>query len=52
MSEAHYLDKLYPVQDKILQAFSAGKIRHYLTGGTALSRSYLHHRYSDDLVFF
>jgi hypothetical protein len=24
----------------------------YLTGGTALSRCYLHHRYSDDLDFF
>src|SRR5690606_163697 len=24
----------------------------YLTGGTALSRAYLHHRYSDDLHFF
>lgn len=24
----------------------------YLTGGTALSREYLHHRYSDDLDFF
>jgi hypothetical protein len=24
----------------------------YLTGGTAASRGYLHHRYSDDLVFF
>jgi len=24
----------------------------YLTGGTALSRVYLHHRYSDDLDFF
>lgn len=24
----------------------------YLTGGTALSRAYLHHRYSDDLDFF
>ena len=24
----------------------------YLTGGTALSRAFLHHRYSDDLDFF
>jgi predicted nucleotidyltransferase component of viral defense system len=24
----------------------------YLTGGTALSRAYLNHRYSDDLDFF
>ena len=26
--------------------------RFYLTGGTALSRAYYHHRYSDDLDFF
>lgn len=52
MSEAHYLNKLYPLQDKILQLFNANNIRHYLTGGTALSRVFLHHRYSDDLDFF
>ncbi len=28
------------------------KDRFYLTGGTALSEFYLHHRYSDDLDFF
>jgi len=28
------------------------KTAFYLTGGTALSRCYLHHRYSDDLDFF
>jgi len=27
-------------------------LEFYLTGGTALSRVYLHHRYSDDLDFF
>lgn len=27
-------------------------VEFYLTGGTALSREYLHHRYSDDLDFF
>lgn len=27
-------------------------VSFYLTGGTALSRCYLHHRYSDDLDFF
>jgi predicted nucleotidyltransferase component of viral defense system len=26
--------------------------RFYLTGGTAISRAYYHHRYSDDLDFF
>jgi Nucleotidyl transferase AbiEii toxin, Type IV TA system len=52
MSEAHYLNKLYPLQDSILQVFSDAAIKHYLTGGTALSRIFLHHRYSDDLDFF
>jgi len=27
-------------------------VEFYLTGGTALSRAYLHHRHSDDLDFF
>jgi predicted nucleotidyltransferase component of viral defense system len=27
-------------------------VEFYLTGGTALSREYLHHRFSDDLDFF
>jgi predicted nucleotidyltransferase component of viral defense system len=27
-------------------------VRFFLTGGTALSRAYYHHRYSDDLDFF
>lgn len=52
MSEAHYLNKLYPLQDRILQLFAAEGIKHYLTGGTALSRAFLHHRYSEDLDFF
>lgn len=52
MSEAHYLNKLYPLQDSVLQVFAAEGIKHYLTGGTALSRAFLHHRYSDDLDFF
>jgi hypothetical protein len=52
MSEAHYLNKLYPLQDSVLKVFAAEGIKHYLTGGTALSRAFLHHRYSDDLDFF
>jgi predicted nucleotidyltransferase component of viral defense system len=45
-----YYRDLYVIQDdvfKILEAYD-----FYLTGGTALSRFYLHHRYSDDLDFF
>ncbi|MFW5720169.1 MAG: nucleotidyl transferase AbiEii/AbiGii toxin family protein [Candidatus Dojkabacteria bacterium] len=32
--------------------FEEAGINFYLTGGTALSRAYFHHRYSDDLDFF
>lgn len=53
MSEKPYKDyykELYVIQDvvfKIIEAYD-----FYLTGGTALSRFYLNHRYSDDLDFF
>jgi hypothetical protein len=44
--------KLYQLQDKFLAFWSALKLPFYLTGGTALGRYYLNHRYSDDLDFF
>lgn len=49
----YYLGQLYPLQDKFLRLLErqhAGQF--YLTGGTALSRFYFQHRYSDDLDFF
>jgi hypothetical protein len=52
MPEDYYLNTLYPLQDKILQFISAADNSFYLTGGTALSRAYLHHRFSDDLDLF
>jgi len=52
MSAPYYLDKLYPLQDKVMKIFSQGKVKHYLTGGTVLSRFCFQHRYSDDLDFF
>lgn len=52
MREKSYPDKIYPFQDKILKAVEKLKVDFYLTGGTALSRFYLQHRYSDDLDFF
>lgn len=52
MSEDYYLNKLYPLQDRVLRLFENTKTDFYLTGGTALSRAYFHHRYSDDLDFF
>ena len=49
---SYYTDILYPLQDNILKIVDALETPFYLTGGTALSRCYLHHRYSDDLDFF
>jgi len=46
------LEKLYPLQDKVLQLIRSLETNFYLTGGTALSRCYIKHRYSDDLDFF
>ena len=49
----YYLDQLYPLQDRFLEFFrNHNDGRFYLTGGTALSRVYFQHRYSEDLDFF
>ncbi|HNT23890.1 MAG TPA: nucleotidyl transferase AbiEii/AbiGii toxin family protein [Anaerolineales bacterium] len=47
-----YLNRLYPFQDRVLHALSLVDTGFYLTGGTALSRVYLNHRFSEDLDFF
>ncbi len=52
MQEPYYFNSLYPLQDKALKIIDGTATGFYLTGGTALSRHYLHHRYSDDLDFF
>jgi hypothetical protein len=52
MRETFYLDKLYPFQDEVLKIVEGLGLNFYLTGGTALGRCYLKHRYSDDLDFF
>jgi len=52
MYDPYYQNKLYPLQDKILALIAKLPVAFYLTGGTALSRAYLNHRYSDDLDFF
>ena len=49
---SYYNDTLYPLQDKVLKLIDDLDTPFYLTGGTALSRCYLQHRYSDDLDFF
>jgi len=38
--------------DKVLALIRRTDTAFYLTGGTALGRHYLHHRYSDDLDLF
>lgn len=50
--DSFYEDTLYPLQDKVLALVDSMKLPFYLTGGTALSRGYFNHRYSDDLDFF
>lgn len=45
-------NKLYLLQDKLLTWWVAFGLPFYLTGGTALGRFYLNHRYSEDLDFF
>jgi predicted nucleotidyltransferase component of viral defense system len=51
MSEKDY-KKLYQTQDKVLLALKPVLSSFYLTGGTALGRFYLNHRFSEDLDFF
>ena len=49
---AYYETKLYPIQNEILKNLKNLELPFYLTGGTALSRGYFNHRYSDDLDLF
>jgi predicted nucleotidyltransferase component of viral defense system len=52
MQKNYYQNILYPLQDKVLSIVRKLSVDFYLTGGTALSRAYLNHRFSDDLDFF
>ncbi|OFX59863.1 MAG: hypothetical protein A2046_01985 [Bacteroidetes bacterium GWA2_30_7] len=52
MQKKYYLDSLYPLQNEILSIVQSLNNGFYLTGGTALSRFYFNHRFSDDLDFF
>jgi predicted nucleotidyltransferase component of viral defense system len=47
-----YVRRLYPMQDRVLARIGSLATGFYLTGGTAASRGYLHHRFSDDLDLF
>jgi len=48
----YYEENLYPLQNGVLSIISRSDTDFFLTGGTALSRAYYNHRYSDDLDFF
>lgn len=50
--KAYYFEQLYPLQDQVLSLIDAQATGFYLTGGTALARAYLQHRFSDDLDLF
>jgi len=52
MTDKFFPQELYPFQDQVLRIIHPLKTGFYLTGGTAVSRGYLQHRYSDDLDFF
>ena len=52
MPDKSYYNKIYAVQDEIMEIVQRQEVDFYLTGDTALSRCYLNHRYSDDLDFF
>ena len=52
MPERKFYNNLYAVQDDLMKIVQDLEVDFYLTGGTALSRCYLNHRYSDDLDFF
>ncbi|MBU4225365.1 MAG: nucleotidyl transferase AbiEii/AbiGii toxin family protein [Chloroflexi bacterium] len=52
INSSFYFDVFYPFQDRVLEAFDQVDTGFYLTGGTAASRGYLGHRFSDDLDFF
>lgn len=51
-NSAFYFDVLYPFQDRAIQAINRADTGFYLTSGTAASRGYLQHRFSDDLDYF
>lgn len=52
MNRAFFFDVLYPFQDRVLRVLDDLDTEFYLTGGTAASRGYLGHRFSDDLDLF
>jgi hypothetical protein len=52
MDRDFFFRRLYPLQDAVLAQVASAETGFYLTGGTAASRGYLEHRFSDDLDLF
>jgi len=50
--EKYYMENLYPLQDGVMSIIGKLNTPFFLTGGTALSRHYFRHRFSDDLDLF
>ena len=51
MREKAFYLRLYSLQDHLMEIIQKQEVDFYLTGGTALGRYYLNHRFSDDLDF-
>ena len=51
-NSSFYFEVLYPFQDRVIKVIHQADTGFYLTGGTAASRGYLQHRFSDDLDYF
>ena len=51
MPDKSYYNRLYAFQDEIMNIVQKQEVDFYLTGGTALSRCYLNHRYSDAVSY-
>jgi hypothetical protein len=52
VDRSYFFDTLYPLQDDVLHVLSETDTGLYLSGGTAASRGYLQHRFSEDLDLF
>jgi hypothetical protein len=52
MDDSFYTDILYPFQDEVLRVIDQSETEFYFSGGTAASRGYLRHRFSDGLDLF
>ena len=52
MNKSIYIRQLYPLQNQVVKIINEAETNFYLTEGTALSRGYLDHRFSDDLDYF